>query len=114
MHTFLILALKGAAGGGLVVAFALLGELVEPKRFAGLFSAAPSIALANLTIVLLTKGHREAHAQSLGMIVGAAGFIGFTLVARRLVVRFEALRGSALASLVWIGVAIAGYAAVFR
>jgi hypothetical protein len=34
------------AGGALVVAFALLSETLKPKRFAGLFSAAPAVALA--------------------------------------------------------------------
>jgi hypothetical protein len=44
-----ILVIKGVAGGSLVVAFALLSEGLSPKRFAGLFSAAPAVALAGLT-----------------------------------------------------------------
>jgi hypothetical protein len=67
-----------------------------------------------LTIVILTKGHRDARAQALGMIVGAVGFIAFAVVARRMVTRFDALRGSALACLVWLGVAAIGYMAVLR
>jgi hypothetical protein len=52
----LILISKGLAGGGLVVAFAVISECLTPKRFAGLFSAAPAVALAGLTITLLDKG----------------------------------------------------------
>ena len=35
-------------GGAAVMFFALLGDLFKPKSFAGLFGAAPSIALASL------------------------------------------------------------------
>jgi hypothetical protein len=35
-------------GGFVVSAFALLGDLLRPKSFAGLFGAAPSVALATL------------------------------------------------------------------
>ena len=35
-------------GGAVVSSFALLGEVFRPKTFAGLFGAAPSIALASL------------------------------------------------------------------
>jgi uncharacterized membrane protein (GlpM family) len=73
MHDVLILATKGLAGGTLVVAFALLSQGLEPKRFAGLFSAAPAVALAGLTVTLLDKGAHEAHQSSVGMIAGAAG-----------------------------------------
>ncbi len=57
MHDVLVLPLKGLAGGLLVVAFALLSECLSPKRFAGLFRAAPSIAIAGLAIALLDEGH---------------------------------------------------------
>src|SRR5437763_7515599 len=70
MHEVLILAIKGLAGGGLVVAFALLSEGVAPKRFAGLFSAAPAAALAGLAVVPLDKGAHEAHENATGMIAG--------------------------------------------
>ncbi len=56
-----MLAVKALAGGGLVVAFALLSEALSPKRFAGLFSAAPAVALAGLSVVLLDKGSHAAH-----------------------------------------------------
>lgn len=73
MHDVVILAIKGLAGGTLVVMFALLSQGLEPKRFAGLFSAAPAVALAGLTVTLLDKGAHDAHQSSAGMIAGAAG-----------------------------------------
>ena len=73
MHDVLILAIKGLAGGALVVAFALLSQGLEPKRFAGLFSAAPAVALAGLTVTLLDKGAHDAHQSAAGMIAGGVG-----------------------------------------
>ena len=42
MHDVVVLAIKGLAGGTLVVVFALLSQSLDPKRFAGLLSAAPA------------------------------------------------------------------------
>ena len=43
--------------GGLVVSlFAAFGDLLKPKSFAGLFAAAPSVALATLGLTMLTNG----------------------------------------------------------
>ena len=73
MHDVLILAIKGLAGGVLVVVFALISQGFDPKRFAGLFSAAPAVALAGLTVTLLDKGAHDAHQSAVGMIAGGVG-----------------------------------------
>jgi len=36
--------------------FAVLGDLFKPKTFAGLFGAAPSVALATLVLTISQKG----------------------------------------------------------
>jgi phage terminase large subunit-like protein len=77
VHDVLILAVKGLAGGGLVVAFALLSEGLSPKRFAGLFSAAPAVALAGLAVVVIGETTHKAHENSLGMIAGGVGMIAY-------------------------------------
>ena len=41
------MAFKVVIGGLAVVAFSLLGQAGHPKRFSGLFAAAPSVALAS-------------------------------------------------------------------
>ena len=114
MHQVLVVSLKALAGGSLVVVFALLGEMLEPKRFAGLFSAAPSVALASLTITILDKGPDEARQASIGMVVGAVALVVFCVAARWTVARYEAAGGSALACVAWFAVAIGGYLAVLR
>lgn len=43
-------------GGAIVSLFALLGEVLRPKGFAGLLGAAPSVALATLPLTLTAEG----------------------------------------------------------
>ena len=43
-------------GGLFVSAFAVLGDLLKPKSFAGLFGAAPSVALATLILTINSRG----------------------------------------------------------
>jgi uncharacterized membrane protein (GlpM family) len=94
MPELLILAIKGVAGGMLVVVFALLSQSLEPKRFAGLFSAAPAVALAGLTVVLLDKGHHDAHQNAVGMIAGSAGMIAYAACVVPLLRRTSAARAA--------------------
>jgi hypothetical protein len=58
--------------GGLVVSgFAMLGDVLRPKSFAGLFGAAPSVALATLGIAIYQHGASYAALQSQSMMAGA-------------------------------------------
>jgi len=50
MHQVVVLAVKAVNGGLFVVAFAVVAQCLKPKRFAGLLSAAPSVAIANLIV----------------------------------------------------------------
>jgi len=59
--TMLEYGLRFLAGGIAVSAFAALGDTLRPKSFAGLFGAAPSIALATLLITLLQKATGGRH-----------------------------------------------------
>jgi uncharacterized membrane protein (GlpM family) len=104
-----VLAVKGLLGGALVVMFSLLSEALRPKSFAGLFGAAPSIALGALTVTAVTRSTAVAREQSLAMIVGAAAMILYCAAAIPCVDRLGALRGSLLAVGVWFAVALGGY-----
>jgi uncharacterized membrane protein (GlpM family) len=96
-----ILIVKGLAGGSLVLAFALLSEGLSPKRFAGLFSAAPAVALAGLTIVILDKGAHDAHKNTLGMIAGSAGMVAYAAAVVPLLRRFRASRAALVGMGAW-------------
>jgi uncharacterized membrane protein (GlpM family) len=43
-------------GGAIVSLFALLGDVARPKRFAGIFSGAPSVALVTLALTAAKSG----------------------------------------------------------
>jgi hypothetical protein len=58
-------------GGIVVSAFAVLGDLLRPKSFAGLFGAAPSLALATLSLALWKEGGEYASVEGRSMILGA-------------------------------------------
>ena len=61
--------------GGLVVSvFALIGELLKPKSFAGLFGAAPSVALATLSLTASKEGAHYAGIEARSMMAGALAF----------------------------------------
>jgi uncharacterized membrane protein (GlpM family) len=73
------LVIRFVIGGLAVCVFALLGEILRPKTFAGLFAAAPSVALATLTLTLLANGKRYAAIEARSMAVGALGFCCYAL-----------------------------------
>ncbi|MHC6153083.1 hypothetical protein ACVSQB_14940 [Bradyrhizobium elkanii] len=49
-------ALRFPIGGLVVSLFAILGDVLRPKNFAGLFGAAPSVALATLDLPFYKHG----------------------------------------------------------
>ncbi len=102
-----ILAIKATVGGTLVVAFALLSQGLDPKRFAGLFSAAPAVALAGLAVTLLDKGAHDAHQATAGMIAGGAGMAAYAAAVIPLLRRSRPGVASVAALGVWTAVAAA-------
>ncbi|MCU1307796.1 MAG: conserved rane protein of unknown function, partial [Acidobacteriaceae bacterium] len=58
--------------GGLVVSlFAVISDLFKPKTFAGLFGAAPSVALATLGLTVMNLGKGTAATEARSMSIGA-------------------------------------------
>jgi hypothetical protein len=67
--------------GGLVVSlFAALGNVLRPKSFAGLFGAAPSIALATIGLTIRQDGRAYAALECRSMMLGAVGFFAYALL----------------------------------
>jgi hypothetical protein len=63
--------------GGLVVSiFALLSDMLKPKNFAGLFGAAPSVALATISLTVIKDGRSYAATETRSMMIGALAFPG--------------------------------------
>lgn len=113
MHDIGILAVRGLAGGLLVVVFALIAEVVDPKAFAGLFSAAPSVALASLAITVVSESTTKARMSATGMVFGAVAMAACCVVAVGAIPRLKALWGSVAAVAGWGVVAFGLYWSVF-
>jgi hypothetical protein len=107
MNLVAYLAVRAVVGGLLVVVFSIVGEVVRPKRFAGIFGAAPSVALANLALVVAVEGTTKAAADSRAMIGGAIAMVVACIVGVVSVRRLHALRGAGVMAGVWIAVATA-------
>jgi hypothetical protein len=72
-----IVLIRFLVGGVVVSLFAGLGEVLRPKSFAGLFGAAPSIALATLGLTIHQSGKAYATLELHSMILGAIGFFAY-------------------------------------
>jgi uncharacterized membrane protein (GlpM family) len=65
-------------GGAIVSLFAVAGDVLRPKGFAGLFGAAPSVALATLALTTLREGTQYAALEARSMILGAIALAVYT------------------------------------
>jgi Protein of unknown function (DUF3147) len=103
--------------GGLIVSiFALAGDLFKPKSFAGLFGAAPSVALATLILTLARHAHQYAAVEALSMIIGAAAFFVYAQAVTWVLLRrpMGAIKATLLLLPVWFAVALGGWWLLLR
>ena len=99
--------LRFIVGGVVVSTFAMLGDVLRPKTFAGLFGAAPSVALATLGIAVYQHGANYAALQSHAMMAGAIALAVYSVVVCHLLVRarLRAEPAALLSLVVWLIVA---------
>jgi Protein of unknown function (DUF3147) len=76
-------------GGSVVSLFSALGDVLRPKSFAGLFGAAPSIALATIGLTIRQNGSAYAALECRSMILGAVGFFAYALLAGWVLRRYK-------------------------
>ena len=95
-------------GGIVVSAFAMIGDVLRPKRFAGLFGAAPSVALATLGIAVHRHGAGYAAVEGYSMMAGAIALGVYSVTVCQLLVRakLRAAPATLLSLVVWIIVAL--------
>jgi len=110
------LLFRFAVGGFMVTMFALLGDLLKPKSFAGLFGAAPSVALATLGLTIFTDGTSYAALESRSMIAGALAFLLYACGCCYLMMKFKlpALAATASMLVVWLLVSVGAWLVVLR
>jgi|ERR1700722_6276568 hypothetical protein len=95
-------------GGVIVSSFAALGEIFRPKSFAGLFGAAPSIALATIGLTIARDGQAYAAVEARSMMLGAAGFFCYASATSWVLMRYRpsALMATIALLPVWLGTSL--------
>jgi uncharacterized membrane protein (GlpM family) len=67
-------------GGSCVALFAVAGAAFKPKTFAGLFGAAPTVALVSLSLAFDEHGSEYVGQISHAMILGALALLGYSAI----------------------------------
>jgi hypothetical protein len=95
------------AGGLIVSVFAILGDMLRPKSFAGLFGAAPSVALATLALAFFKHSGGYGAIEGRSMIFGAFALLLYSFAFCQILVRlrWSALVASVLMLILWFAVA---------
>jgi hypothetical protein len=83
------IAIRFLIGGLFVSAFAILGDSLKPKSFAGLFGAAPPIALATLSLTIQHEGVTFAAAEARTMSFDAIAFLIYACGVCWVIMRFK-------------------------
>jgi hypothetical protein len=108
--------LRFVLGGCIVSLFAVLSEIMSPKTFAGIFSAAPSVALASLGLAFAMDGVSRAALDGRSMLLGAVALLGYSLAVKHLVMhrRMSTLLAASALLLLWLIIALGLWAIVLR
>ena len=101
-------------GGFVVSMFSIISDLLKPKTFAGLFGAAPSVALASLGLTVLMQERATGATEARSMILGAAALFVYASVMSRIMLRFRPSGLSVFLPglLLWLAVAVGLWYAV--
>jgi hypothetical protein len=83
------IVIRFLVGGVVVSAFAIIGDLLKPKSFAGLFGAAPSVALATLGLTVATEGASYAAIEARSMVAGAIAFLAYASLMSWVLMRYK-------------------------
>ncbi len=110
------LLLRFIVGGLIVSAFAVIGDIIRPKSFAGIFGAAPSVALASLGLAFVAHGGEHAAIAARSMILGAVALGVYALLMWHILLRHDwntaVAAGASWA--IWLAVAFSLWAVVIR
>lgn len=108
--------LRFVIGGTAVLLFSIIGDITRPKSFAGIFGAAPSVALATLLLAVRYHGVSYAATQARSMLIGAAALAVYAWVCGvALWSRRESVARIQLAAVsLWMALAVALWAVLLR
>jgi hypothetical protein len=102
------LVLRFLIGGAVISTFALLGDVLRPKSFAGLFGAAPSIALATMGMTIAHHGKNYAAIEARSMVLGAIAFCLYAYAVGRALARGQrsTMATTLVLMSVWLGASL--------
>ena len=83
------MAARFVIGGIVVSLFSVIADLCRPKSFAGLFGAAPSIALATVGLTIHSEGKEYAAVEARSMIFGSIAFLAYAASVSWLLRRYK-------------------------
>jgi len=109
-------ALRFVIGGVMVMLFSLIGDLLRPKSFAGIFGAAPAVALATLALTITDRGNQYAAIELRAAACGAVAFFVYANAVSWLMMRYR-LRALVLTTTLiplWFGIALGGWLVFIR
>lgn len=98
-------------GGFVVSLFAVLGDVLKPKSFAGLFGAAPSVAIATLGLTIIADGRAYATLEARSMVAGGVAFFVYAYTCMRVMTK-SGIRSTptTIAGLaIWFACAVCGW-----
>ncbi len=98
-------------GGVVVSLFAILGDVVRPRSLAGVFGAAPSVALGTLALTVHFEGPGYAAIEARSMVIGAAATLVYAWICARTLWRGRAsvLTVTLTGLGIWLAVAATGW-----
>ncbi len=110
------LLIRFAIGGVVVSIFSAIGSVLRPKTFAGLFGAAPSVALATLALTFHKDGHAYAALEGRSMLLGAIALAAYAWVVAMILfrARHNTLLITSASLVVWLGVAFGLWSVLLR
>ena len=83
------LVVRFLVGGAVISLFATFGDILRPKSFAGLFGAAPSVALATVGLSIHQHGNAYVAYEAKSMLLGAASFFVYAAAASWILRRYK-------------------------
>lgn len=73
------LLLRFLIGGAVVSVFSAISQVIKPQSFAGVFGAAPSVALATLGLTFILKPAADVAKEGHAMLAGAVALCVYCL-----------------------------------
>ena len=110
------LLLRFLIGGLVVTVFAAIGDLVKPESLGGVFAAAPTIALATVSLTAHQHGARYVVVEARSMVAGALAFFVYACAVSFVLMRYrtKAVTTGMALLLVWFGTAAGLWAVWLR